>query len=595
MTEGSTERARRELEHVGKKWRGKAPKRGTREMQELADFVSAKGTAHLKAFQRRNEDTTHINYKVYHLLCQPFTYINAYANIAKNKGARTKGIHEDDEIMKFFGQSDALHIAQLFREKKYVFKPVRRTLISKPGKPTKKRPINTPSQRDRIVQEALRGILEAVFEPEFVSLDKASEYRSSNYGFRPDKQPFDAVDSFRSKGQRCNYVIEGDISSAYNSIRHTTLINCISRRIKDKAFLKVIRDCLRSGIMEKDGKVIHSLTGTRQGGIVSPILFNIYMFELDKWMLKYMSRMCVPKGSAQRSPAAQRITYEVHKVRNEIHGESETSSERLRHLKKKLRALIHLRSSIPSYTVSTLPKGTVFIRYADDWIFGVTCTKAEAKRHKRCIQLFLRTFLSLELDPTKTLVSHLADEGFCFLGFQIRMWSNRSGKLKRVVQRNKYEASRVTRRTTSRKISVRPDAARIYAKLRCLGVCNGALEPIGVRPWTILEEYRIVQRYAGKMRGITNYYCECVNPYVLNRVSYILQYSCAKTIATRKKITMSQVFKKYGKSLTIQHTVMGKSGEINLYEVSFPTFTELKKAGILNKMRKDRWIEPDAF
>ena len=238
----------------------------------------------LERHQINNRDTSHINKSIYHLLCHPFTFINAYAKISKNKGALRKGVKEDEEINKFCGQSNALGIARKFQTRTFQWNPVRRVMIDKPGKKTK-RPIDTPTQENRIVQEAIRGILESIFEPEFVEFEKKNKGVCSNYGFRPNKSTWDAVDRLKLLGRGTTQVVEGDIVGAYNNVNHDILISILKRRIKDKLFLSTIKGMLESGVFF-EGKHIHSLVGTPQGGIVSPLLFNIYMFEFDKFILE---------------------------------------------------------------------------------------------------------------------------------------------------------------------------------------------------------------------------------------------------------------------------------------------------------------------
>jgi retron-type reverse transcriptase len=557
----------------------------------LGKLINGKLTSPLSAMERRNRDTTHVNHKVYHLLCNPSTYINASARISKNKGALTKGPPDDEEMMRFFGQEEAIRIATLFKKRKFRFAGVRRTMIPKPGRPGKMRPvspirgrrpcpIDTPSQRDRIVQEAVRGILESVFEPEFREFDVKTKGHFSNFGFRPQKSTWDAVESFKRYGQRCNYVIEGDIVGAYNAIDHDILLGLIGRRIPDKAFLLTLKDLLRSSVVERDGKVTNSLLGTPQGGIASPILFNIYMFQFDKWMHKYAQLHLTEMSEPVRSPVVQNIRYEIKKCQSLLKGLPKGHPE-VTILKKTIKQLVHERLVTPSYKVESLPKTPVFVRYADDWIFGFTGSQKEADLLKRRITWFLWIHLRMKLDPQKTSISHLVKDGFKFLGFELCMY--KPSPPRKVVQKNAHGASRVLQRTLSRKINIRPDKDRILNRLKYMGVCDHTGFPIGKRPWAQLEEFRIVERYKFMMNGLADYYRNVPNPYVLNQVSYILQYSCAKTIATRRKDTMSQVFKKFGKQLKQDHTVIKADGTKVTKSVYFETYVDLKNCGFMSR------------
>ena len=237
---------------------------------------------HLEKHSERNKDTSHINKKIFYILEKPFTYINAYARVIKNKGALTKATNSDEEVMKLFSLEKAQRIANKVKNNNYTWQSVRRVWIPKPGK-SSLRPIDTPSQEDRIMQEAIRGILESIFEPEFRKFEISNNYTCTNYGFRSNKSAWDAIENIKVNGSQATYIIEGDIKDAYNSVNHNLLINFLKIRIKDQKFLKFIKNLLKSGIMDK-GSYQHNLIGTLQGGIVSPLLFNIYMFHFDKYI-----------------------------------------------------------------------------------------------------------------------------------------------------------------------------------------------------------------------------------------------------------------------------------------------------------------------
>lgn len=522
------------------------------EIRRLFDKTMVKG----KNFTRhtlRNKDTTHINYKIYHLLGDPFTFVNAYTKISKNDGALTKGISSDEEITRFFGLIEAESIARKFRSNSYKFKPARRVWIPKPGK-NKKRPIDTPTQEDRIVQEAIRGILEAIYEPEFKEFESDNKLRCTNFGFRPAKSTFDACTVLKMHGQKTNMVIEGDIKSAYNSINHDVLINILQRRIKDKKFINVIRELLCSGVMD-DGKFEHSLCGTPQGGIVSPLLFNIYMFEFDKFIYNNIFPTIETNTKRVRNPEHYKIGAEMKVLRTEI---KNADSETRKKLKKIYKAKEQYRFKIPSYQVKSLSKSCVFTRYADDWVFLFTGNLEEASKIREILSVFLETQLKLKLDEDKTLITKLTN-GFNFLGFSLRMGSPEDVKIMKTYQPALQK--RTLRRTTSRKITIYPDKDRILSRMVEKGFCRKTdLLPIGVRSWSLFDEFDTVLKYRQIMVGMFDYYSSCDSKRILHRVEYLLRYSCAKTIATRKKITMSQVFKRYGISLEVIRTIKTTKG-----------------------------------
>lgn len=530
----------------------------------------------------RNQNPEHINHKLTYLLHDPYTFICAYAQISKHKGAITEGPISSATTMSWFGQINAIHIANQFKTGTYKFRPVRRLLMPKTGQPGKTRPIDTLTKEDRIVQEAIRGILEAIFEPEFEAFEKQTNFQVTNYGFRPHKTCMDAVETFKKQGQTVTYVLEGDIKLAYNSVNQQVLLQILNRRIKDKKFLAIIKEMFQSGILH-DGNFQHSLLGVPQGGIASPILFNIYMFELDKYVYKLMKRYAINPNPVV-NPTYKNLGDKIRKL-------AENKPEGYR---KEIQLFQKEKFNISTYAIGTNPRNPIFVRYADDWVFGLCCTKVEAEKVKRNISIFLKLYLKLTLDPDKTLISHLQRDGFRFLGYEIKMFTPEQTKIALCLTTTTYGTFRVKKRTTSRKINIRPDKETIFRNLISKKICDGLHFPIGVPAWAQLEEFRIVERYRSIMLGIYNYYCKCDDHYVLNHISYILQFSCAKTIARRKQISMKQVFEKYGRNLRVELEIFSSPEESKTRTTSFLTYTELKKKGDLNRAKTPAQL-PDPF
>lgn len=257
----------------------------------------------------RNLKTNHINYKLFYLLFDPFTFVNAYSKISKNKSVLTKG-HEDESVMEDFGFARAKRIADSIKKGTYKFKPAKRAWIPKFGK-SKKRSINVPSESDRIVQEAIRGILAAIFEPVFQEHALDTKGLSNNYGYRPDMSRWTAVETLKKKSQRCNMIIKGDILSAYRKVNHEILMELLKTRIRDKKFLSLIRMMLKSGIFDSPC-FENSLDGTTQGGIVSPLLFNIYMFGLDQYVYEEIIKPIL-KENEKKNPKKSSKLYGKHR------------------------------------------------------------------------------------------------------------------------------------------------------------------------------------------------------------------------------------------------------------------------------------------
>jgi RNA-directed DNA polymerase len=299
---------------------------------------------------------------LYSLLYNEDWLRTAYEHVRQNAGKQTAGC---DGMPMGTWEANLEYNQQKLRAdlKAATFEPcpVRRVYIRerKPDGRTKARPLGIPTIRDRIVQEALRMILEPIFEADFTR---------HSYGFRPGRSTKDAADYIvkRLTGRsRVAWVIEGDIQSYFDTLSHRKLLHLLRRRVKDERLLGLIWKFLRAGRLE-EGKLRASLTGTPQGGIVSPVLANIYLHQLDKYMERYTAL---------------------------------SAGERRARRKK----------GHPNF---------FYVRYADDWVVLCEGTKGDAQALKQELGEFLEKELRLTLSLEKTNVTHIK-EGFTFLGFLI--------------------------------------------------------------------------------------------------------------------------------------------------------------------------------
>lgn len=317
---------------------------------------------------RAEKEEEHQFKDLYSLLYNRDWLRQAHENVSRNKGSITAGC--DGINMKDFDENYESNFEGLQQDlKAQTFEPypVRRVTIPKPD--GRSRPLGIPSIRDRIVQEALRMILEPIFEADF---------SQNSYGFRPNRRTLDAIIhlGLRSNNQgKYFWVIEGDISSYFDTINHRKLLRCIKRRIKDEKILRLIWKFLRAGVMEK--KLFRAThLGTPQGGIISPLLANIYLHELDKYMEQY----------------TELSKYEKRR-RRERQGKA----------------------------------NCFYVRYADDFVVVCNGTKADAKAIREELQEFLKGHLKLKLSIDKTKITHIND-GYQFLGYIIRRSTGGNGK-----------------------------------------------------------------------------------------------------------------------------------------------------------------------
>jgi RNA-directed DNA polymerase len=296
---------------------------------------------------------------LYSLICREDWLRLACAYVSQNAGSKTAGC--DGLCMSDFEADLERNLARLgeaLRSETFAACPVRRVYIPKTG--GKLRPLGIPSIRDRVVQEAIRMVLEPVYEAGF------SQY---SYGFRPNRCTMDAIKCIlyaTQEHKKFFWVIEGDISAYFDTINHRKLMKLLRRSVRDEKLLNLIWKFLRAGVMEqklfKDTEL-----GTPQGGIVSPLLANVYLHELDRYMERYTA-LPTKEKTARREAGQANYAY---------------------------------------------------IRYADDFVILCNGTRGQAVAVRDEVRNFLATELRLTLSMEKTKITHL-DDGFDFLGFTIR-------------------------------------------------------------------------------------------------------------------------------------------------------------------------------
>ena len=238
--------------------------------------------------------------RLYRYLLREDIYYAAYQKLYANRGATTKGINND--TADGFSEKYVQTLIQELKEGTYRANPVRREYI--PKKNGKMRPLGIPSFRDKLLQEVVRMILEAIYEPVF---------DSHSHGFRPNRSCHTALRQISSEFTGITWFIEGDIKGCFDNIDHEVLISILGRKIKDSKFLNIIRQFLKAGYVE-NWEYNKTYSGTPQGGICSPILANIYLNELDKKFEEIKARFDSPRRcSYELAPAYHAMSTEMKK------------------------------------------------------------------------------------------------------------------------------------------------------------------------------------------------------------------------------------------------------------------------------------------
>jgi group II intron reverse transcriptase/maturase len=349
---------------------------------------------------------------LFNLVCDRRNLLHAWQQLSRNQGSRTPGIdgltrrkieERPGGVLEFLEG-----IRKALRDGTYQPQPVRQRLIPKPGKPGKFRPLGIPTLSDRLVQMALKNVLEPIFEADFYP---------TSYGFRRGRSTLDALtmiqrhlDPNKAGPSKVQYIIEGDIKGCFDNIDHHLLMQRVRRRVGDKKVLHLILAFLKAGILA-EGNIRHPVAGTPQGGIISPLLANIHLAALEE---RY--RRWIP-GPQERSPLAQR------------------------------RRLWDWQNGRPTFFL---------VRYADDFVILATGNQEETAKEKAALAEFLQQQLHLELSPEKTLVTR-AEEGFDFLGYRVvKEGAQGSGRLvgklripKGKLQLLRHRVKRMTDRSTT--------------------------------------------------------------------------------------------------------------------------------------------------
>nr|YP_009327877.1 hypothetical protein [Epichloe festucae]APB96835.1 hypothetical protein [Epichloe festucae]APB96895.1 hypothetical protein [Epichloe hybrida] len=493
-------------------------------------------------YERSKKKTSEpIDRNLYKLLCDPEIYGIAYEKLKSNPGQMTPGVNPET----LDGMSvEVIHeIVEKLKNESFKFKPARRIKIPKASGGT--RPLTIASPRDKIVQEAIRMILEAVFEPIFLDC---------SHGFRPKRGCHTALKAVKQTFQPSTWIIEGDISKCFDSIDHSKLMDIVEEKILDRKFTRLIWKALKAGYFEFR-EYQSNIVGTPQGSIISPILANIFMSELDKMVIRLKEDF--DKGSKSK----------LSSIAGNYHSRISRAKKRndmqlVRSLAKESRLYPSANFSDPNF------KKISYVRYADDWIIGVKGTLEETKVILTKVKNQLSA-MGLTLSESKTKITNLNTESVLFLGTNIKRakeFSYSKPKHNNILRRN------------SKKIRMEAPIQRIVNKLHNAEFMkNNKSSPKFV--WMSLEHRQIIHMYNAVFRGYLNYYKFAHNyPRLASTVGYYLKQSCAKLLTAKFSLgTMAKTFNKFGPNLGVTHKDMKDPKKNKFYSFLNPSYkTTLK-------------------
>jgi len=443
---------------------------------------------------------------VYRLLYQSNLYLCAYGKLYRNEGAMTKGATPETVDGMTLEKID--NIINLLRNERYRWTPVRRTYIPKKNS-NKLRSLGLPTWSDKLLQEVIRLILEAYYEPQF------SNY---SHGFRPKRGCHTALKQVVNKGIGAKWFVEGDISACFEKTDHSILLETIKEKIQDNRFIRLLSGLLKAGYLE-EWKFSATYSGVPAGSIIGPILSNIVLDRFDKYVEKQLIPRYTRGLQRKVNPTYVKLKYQELKARKRNDWESAQA------LKQQKQSMPYGEPNDQNF------RRLWYCRYADDFLLGLIGTKNEAMLIKHDISKFLQESLKLELNDDKTLVTHARDERARFLGYEIH--------------------------------TLHEDSKHDHSGRRCINGSIGLRVPMQVRrekcaqymkhgkpahiPQRIRDEaYSIVAQYQAEYRGIVQYYRMAYNLCVLSQLKYAMEVSLVKTLANKYKTTCTKIYKRYG-------------------------------------------------
>ena len=453
--------------------------------------------------------------RVHKLLFNRDLFLTAYGKIYRNKGAMTHGVTDETPDGMSLEKIDA--IIEALRYERYQWLPARRTYI--PKKNGKKRPLGMPVWSDKLVQETMRLILEAYYEPTF---------SDHSHGFRPKRGCHTALREIYYKWLGATWFIEGDISQCFDKLNHELILQTLKENIHDGRLINFMRELLDAGYME-DWTYNQTLSGVPQGGIISPILSNILLDKLDK----YVETVLIPQHTKGVKRGKNHEYYKL--MYASLNSRRAGNVEKAEALRKQAQTMPSVDINDPEY------RRLKYVRYADDFLLGFYGPRSEAEEIKQQLRKFLQEELKLELSEEKTLITHARSEAARFLGYEV---TTSQSDAKRTITKLGRDC-----RSINSKIGLRIPKEILEAK------CGKYMRNGKAIHRTELQDqsdFAIVMTYQLEFRGIANYYRLAYNVGTLGKLRWLMETSLLNTLASKFKIPVTKVARKYKAELVVE-------------------------------------------
>lgn len=483
----------------------------------------------LKALSDHSQSSDYKYERLYRYLFSEEMFAVAYQRIYAKQGNMTPGT--DGKTIDEMSLERIERLIVSLKDESYQPHPARRVYI--PKKNGKKRPLGIPSFEDKLVQEVVRLLLEAIYEGHF---------EGTSHGFRPHRSCHTALGMIQKSFTGAKWFIEGDIKGFFDNIDHNVLISILRERISDERFLRLIRKFFNAGYVE-DWKYNKTYSGTPQGGIISPILANIYLDKFDKYIKEYAAKF--RKGDRRSiNPEYWRLNNKKNRLKQKL---QKTSDEQMR------KNYLYEIAQLSKQMLSTPHKDAMdadfrrlqYVRYADDFLISVIGSKSECETIKADITQFMREQLKLELSDEKTLITHAQDKAK-FLGYEIFIRKSDA------VKRNR---DGVLKRDFNGAVVLTLNSAVIQKKLteyNALEVRNIDGKDIWWskprRYMTPMKPEDILAQYNAEIRGLYNYYSLAANvSKECASFAFIMKMSMFKTLGWKLNTSARKVRQKYQK------------------------------------------------